>query len=147
MYAMLEDETGQLADAVNGGIDFGLTTQGGGIQCSPAGCNVHESFSGTVSPGGVQIKSATVTAQLTAPLTIGGQPDGSCVSAPEAFPVSGGQVSGDLSCFDAQAGPVFSAVNAESGNLWVPIIHQRWSDPWTRFSATSCGVPEFGHWS
>jgi len=41
MYATLEDETGQLADAVNGGIDFGLTTQGSGMRnLATCGCRL-----------------------------------------------------------------------------------------------------------
>jgi hypothetical protein len=114
MYNTLADDTKQLSDAVDAGIDFSLTSAGT-FNCNTGGCNVLESFTGTLSSNArTRIANGQITARLTVTnVTIDGRPAGGCVSAPTTIPVTGNTASGQLSCDDPEAGPVFAAVDQQ----------------------------------
>jgi hypothetical protein len=90
MYNTLADDTKQLSDAVDAGIDFSLTSAGT-FNCNTGGCNVLESFTGTLSSNArTRIANGQITARLTVTnVTIDGRPAGGCVSAPTTIPVTG----------------------------------------------------------
>ncbi|XVV07515.1 polymorphic toxin-type HINT domain-containing protein [Actinosynnema sp. CA-248983] len=113
MFDTLAERTGQLAEAVDAGVNFALTADGA-LNCSAAGCQVTENFTGTLTTDArTRITGGQVTATMTATVTIDGRSAGGCVSAPATLPLTGTSVSGSLSCHAAQAGPVFAAVEAE----------------------------------
>lgn len=114
MYDTLAENTKGLSDAVDAEINFSLTAAGT-FNCSAAGCNVLESFTGTLSTDArTRITSGQVTAKLTVTnVAIDGRPAGGCVSPPSTIPITGNTASGQLSCDDPEAGPVFAAVDAE----------------------------------
>ncbi|MCK2240646.1 MULTISPECIES: polymorphic toxin-type HINT domain-containing protein [unclassified Crossiella] len=114
MYDTLTGHTQQLADAVDGGINFSLTTSAQ-FDCSAAGCTVQASFTGTVSSKArTRLASGgQVTARMTVTnVTIDGRPAGGCVSSPVTISITGDVATGQLSCVDVEAGPVFAAVSA-----------------------------------
>lgn len=112
MYDTLEKRTKQLDQAVDARVVLTLDSSGK-LDCGAAGCSVRQGFTGKLSgEAGERMAGGRVTAVLSADVTVDGQPAGGCTSARGTFPVSGGTVSGTLSCSVPEAGPAFSAAEA-----------------------------------
>lgn len=113
-YDDLQSETKELSQAVDAGIEFDLSGDAD-VNCSEGGCSVVQNFTGDLSSNSssVQVTGGQVTATMTATVTINGEPAGECTSGEGTFPVSGASVSGQLSCDDPGAGPVFAGVDGE----------------------------------
>ncbi|WP_290052610.1 polymorphic toxin-type HINT domain-containing protein [Amycolatopsis solani] len=136
MYDTLAEDTKGLANAVDSGITFALTAAGT-FTCSAAGCLVTESYQANVSAKAKgRVTGGQVTAKLTVTnVTIDGRPAGGCVSPPTTIPIIGDSTTGQLSCNDLEAGPVFAAVEAEyaqraqaQANASGGRVTLRWSD-------------------
>ncbi len=114
MYGALEADTKKLADAVDHGIDFTLDTADGNLNCSAGGCSVSQKFTGQLTTDArTRLVGGSVTADMSATVTIDGQDAGGCSSAQSTFPITGSTVSGTLSCSDPGAGAVFTSVDAK----------------------------------
>ncbi|MGW4271681.1 hypothetical protein ACWEGQ_04790 [Streptomyces seoulensis] len=112
MYDTLEQYVKQLNNAVDDGVDFTLDGSGK-LDCGSGGCSVRQKFTGKLSTEArSRITGGTVTATMSAAITIDGRPAGGCTVPSRAFPFTGNYVSGTLSCSAPEAGPVFAAVDA-----------------------------------
>ncbi|MFI1331226.1 hypothetical protein ACH4U7_14005 [Streptomyces sp. NPDC020845] len=113
MYDTLEKYAKQLNGAVDDGVDFTLDGAGK-LNCGSGGCSVLQKFTGKLSTEAkARITGGTVTATMSATITIDGQPAGSCTVPSRVFPLTGSSVSGSLSCSAPEAGPVFAAIDAK----------------------------------
>ncbi|SEQ96454.1 HYD1 signature containing ADP-ribosyltransferase family protein [Actinokineospora terrae] len=114
MYEALAENTKRLAEAVDAGISFSLTTSAA-FDCTAAGCSVTAAFKGEVgTKARERLSGGSVSARLTVKnVTIDGRPAGGCMSAPTTIRLTGDSATGELSCVDVDAGPVFAAVDAE----------------------------------
>jgi hypothetical protein len=109
LYNDLQTDTKQLKDAVNSDIDFRLNGNAT-VHCGPGGCEVQARVtSDVVSSDPDATLSGDVTAQLTATVSIEGEPAGGC-TASRKLPLKG---SASISCDDTLAGVVFDEVNAQ----------------------------------
>jgi len=108
-YDQIKSATRELASAIDTDLNFNL--QGDGqISCSEAGCQVSVTVTNSVNANkaGARIAGGNVTAELTATVTIDGQPAGGCAGA-GPLPLNG---TGTMSCSAPSAGGVFSATQA-----------------------------------
>ncbi|GAA4932472.1 DddA-like double-stranded DNA deaminase toxin [Streptomyces coeruleoprunus] len=112
MYDRLARDVGQLADAIDPGVGFSLDSAGK-LNCGHGGCSVQQRFTGKLSTAArTRVTGGTLTAALTATISIDGRYAGRCGSR-GTFPVQGTAVSGSLSCSSPEAGAVFSSVDAQ----------------------------------
>lgn len=109
-YDQLKSATAELADSIDTDLSFDLDGDGQ-INCSEAGCQVNVTVTNSVaaSTPGTSTVGGNVTAELTATVTIDGQPAGGCAGA-GSLPLNG---TGTVSCSAASAGGVFSAAKAQ----------------------------------
>ncbi|MES4901019.1 MULTISPECIES: hypothetical protein [unclassified Streptomyces] len=114
MYDTLEQYAKQLNGAVDDGVDFTLDGSGK-LNCGSGGCSVVQKFTGKLSTEAkARITGGTVTATMSATISIDGQPAGGCTVPSRTFPLTGNSVSGSLSCSAPEAGPVFAAADAKA---------------------------------
>jgi len=108
-YRTLQTYVRQLSTAVNSDLHFNLQGSGN-LQCSGAGCTVSVVVTNSISTTSpdVSITGSQITAQLSATVTVGGEPAGGCTSS-GSLPVNR---AGTISCVDPAAGPVFTSVQA-----------------------------------
>lgn len=109
-YNELENETRQLSGAIDSDLQFNLEGSGQ-ISCGDGGCDVTVTVTNTVSPGGSNAKiiSGTVSAVLTATISIEGEPTDGCTNTGQ-LPLND---TGTISCSDPGAGGVFASVDAQ----------------------------------
>jgi hypothetical protein len=109
-YDQLKSAAGELASAIDTDLNFNL--QGNGqISCGGAGCQVTVTVTNSVnaSKAGARVAGGNVTAELTANVTIDGQPAGGCTRT-GPLPLNG---TGTMSCSTASAAVVFNATEAQ----------------------------------
>jgi restriction endonuclease fold toxin 9 of polymorphic toxin system len=109
-YGDLVKDTGQLSSAVDEDIQFQLNGSAD-LSCSVGGCQVtaHVTANVTSTNPRARITGGQVGAQLTGTVLVEGRPAGGCAAA-ATLPLNG---AGQISCYDAAAGPVFAEVDAE----------------------------------
>lgn len=113
MFSTLEKQTGELGNATDSGISLALSGSGT-VQCSSGGCTASSGVAGQITTGAKsRLTGGSVTAVMTASFRIDGRPAGRCTSPPGSFAVTGTSVSGNLSCSDPGAGPVFTSIDAQ----------------------------------
>ncbi|AJC60612.1 hypothetical protein [Streptomyces sp. 769] len=113
MFSNLEKQTKELSDATDSGISLALNGSGT-VKCSSGGCTANSGFVGQITTSAKsRLTGGQVTAVMTASFSIDGRSAGRCTSSPSSFAVAGATVSGDLSCSDPGAGPVFASVEAQ----------------------------------
>jgi hypothetical protein len=109
-YAQLKLVVPELASAIDTDLNFRL--QGNGqVSCSEAGCQVTVTVTNSISPSQANtgITGGTVNADLSADVTIDGQPAGGCTGA-GPLPLNG---TGTMSCSVPSAAGVFNATKAQ----------------------------------
>ncbi|WP_367322327.1 DNA/RNA non-specific endonuclease [Streptomyces sp. HUAS ZL42] len=108
LFREITDSVKELKNAVDGGIQFDLTGSAD-LKCSGGGCRVTARVTSEVSSSKGKITGGRASATLDAQVQIEGRPAGACTSVAE-LPLKG---TSSISCYDAAAGPVFSAVEAQ----------------------------------
>ncbi|WP_244199923.1 SON protein [Amycolatopsis thailandensis] len=108
VYEDLMSNTKKLSGAVDTGVRFDLDGAAT-VACGAAGCTVTANVSNTASANSGGKITGQVNATMTANVTIGGRPAGSCRNT-ATLPLNG---AGSISCVNNEAGGVFSAVEAE----------------------------------
>jgi hypothetical protein len=106
----LVDATRQLSSAIDSDLQFDL--QGNGqVSCGDGGCDVSVAVTNTasVSKSDARIAGSNVRAELTASISVEGEPTDGCTSI-GTLPLNG---IGEMSCADPGAGAVFASVEAE----------------------------------
>ncbi|MFD8389969.1 DNA/RNA non-specific endonuclease [Streptomyces sp. NPDC059680] len=106
----IHDDTAQLSGALDSGVTA-RAEEKPHMSCSATGCVVGSHITGVVPSGEARkrITSGRVTVELTATVTIEGRPAGTC-TATEELPLDS---PGDITCSDADAGPVFAEQEAD----------------------------------
>lgn len=108
IYQDLADKASELTNSVDTSVDFQLRGGSGSLTCSAVGCTVIQGVTTSVTAsGGATVKGGSVTAQLSASMTINGMPAGSCTGM-GPLPLNG---AGTISCTNPGAGPVFIQAN------------------------------------
>ncbi|MDH6577433.1 hypothetical protein P3T29_003089 [Kitasatospora sp. MAP5-34] len=101
-YGDLIGQTKTLNSAVDIGVSFSFN-QTGNLNCSESGCTVTENVATSTTSTRAAKLSGTVTAVMSATVTVNGQAAGGCMQT-EALPING---NGTISCADpGVAGPV-----------------------------------------
>ncbi|MFB9237829.1 hypothetical protein ACFFWC_20085 [Plantactinospora siamensis] len=99
----------QLVDAADPNVRFTAQVSGN-IGCGGA-CTVNASVTNQVTgQGETTVTGAQVTAEMTANISVDGQPGGTCVSPPTPIPTNG---AGQLSCSDPASGALARALLEE----------------------------------
>ena len=107
-YSDLIAQTRTLSSAVNVGVSFDFN-QTGNLSCSDSSCTVNENVvTSTTSAEGAQL-SGSVTADMSATVTVDGQAAGGCTQT-ATLPING---SGTISCPDPDVAPVIAQIKAE----------------------------------
>jgi hypothetical protein len=108
-FRQIENDTKQLTTAVNSDVQFHLDGAAD-MRCSSGGCLVTAHVTSDVLSTDPQAKATggKVSATLTASVAIEGEPAGDCTST-ALLPLTG---TSDIKCEDAQAGAVFTEVDA-----------------------------------
>jgi hypothetical protein len=99
------------------------------VNCGHSGCHVEVDFTGPVyNATSTDYALTDVYIDMSvASITIAGQEVGGCTSGPQPFQLTGGTLTGKLTCDNPQAGPVADAVAAQeqqvanangSSNYW-----------------------------
>lgn len=113
MFSTLEKQTAELGNATDSGVSLALSGSGT-VQCGSGGCTASSGVAGQLTTGAKsRLTGGTVTAVMTASFRIDGRPAGQCTSPPGSFAVTGTSVSGNLSCSNPGAGPVFTSIDAQ----------------------------------
>ncbi len=107
--SQLQSDIRELSTAIDSDLNFNLQGKGS-LQCGDAGCVVTVTVTNTAgtSSSGTRITGGKVTANLTASITIGGEPAGNCSNV-GPLPLNG---AGDISCSDLGAAGVYASVAA-----------------------------------
>ncbi|WP_235096836.1 SON protein [Amycolatopsis decaplanina] len=108
VYEDLMSNARKLTGAVDTGVRFDLDGAAT-VACSASGCTVTANVSNSASANSGGKVSGQVNATMTANVTIGGRPAGSCRNT-ATLPLNG---SASISCVNSGAGSVFSSVEAE----------------------------------
>jgi hypothetical protein len=105
-YNNLINQTKALKSAVNVGIKFDFDPSGN-LDCSDTNCTVDEQVTtSTTATAGASVTGGTVSANMTAAVTVDGQSAGDC-TATASLPVNG---SGTMSCQDGAVAPLVSQI-------------------------------------
>jgi hypothetical protein len=107
-YSDLINQTKTLTSAVNVGVSFDFN-QTGNLNCSETNCTVVENVATSTTSSSDATLSGTVTAVMTAQVTVNGQAAGGCTQT-ESLPING---SGTISCSDPAVAPVVEQIKAE----------------------------------
>jgi len=104
-------DTRQLSSAIDIGVSFDFN-QTGNLDCSDSECTVTENVTTSTAATQSSVKnlSGTVTAVMTASVTVNGQSGGSCTQT-STMPING---SGVMTCVDAGVAPVVSELKQQA---------------------------------
>ena len=104
--APLQQYFKQLPRSIDEALTSSTTSDGEKPQCSSAGCSETEQVTNTETStnSSVQVAGGTEDVEMDVTFTVSGEPAGSC-DADTKFSLNG---SGDVTCDDPEAGPVFA---------------------------------------
>ena len=108
-YGSLIDQTQNLTDAVNVGVNFTFN-ETGNLSCSDAACTVTENVVTSTTSAAEATLSGTVTAVMTAQVSVNGESAAGC-SQTAPLPLTG---DGVMACVDPAVSPIVQQIKAQT---------------------------------